>query len=118
MRFDPTHTSQDTDTILNGMVLQETPTGAPLTAMLRPLFFRHPIRVPKADLTDAQHQRVVAYEEERAKRHEVDGLKSLRNNVDKLNAEGFFSDALTHEWWEKFMDKQDKLDFPSTAGTT
>ena len=50
--------------------MQERVTGAPLTAEQRPLFFKHAQRVPKGDLTEDQHSRLVAFEQARAVRHE------------------------------------------------
>lgn len=38
-----------------------------MTAMQRPLFFRHPARVPKADLCDEEYEDLQRLEERRAK---------------------------------------------------
>jgi hypothetical protein len=47
-------------------------TGTPLAAEQRPLFFKHATYVPKLDLTDDQHARLVEFEKGRAERHEKD----------------------------------------------
>lgn len=44
--------------------------GVPLTAEQRPLFFKHPVRVAKADLSDDRHAELVEFEAGRAKKHE------------------------------------------------
>lgn len=50
--------------------LQDSVGGVPLTAEQRPLFFKHPVRVPKAGLTDEQHAELEQFEAGRAKKHE------------------------------------------------
>ena len=52
--------------------LQESVRGVPLTAEQRPLFFRHPVYVPKSGLTDEEHADIQRHEASRAKKSEED----------------------------------------------
>jgi len=98
-----------------GSLLRETVTGTPVTAQQRPLFFKHACRVPRGVLSDSEHQQVVEYEETRAKNQEVEGLSSLRKNIDSLHDMGLMNNQ-AHEWWTEFLEKQDNTDWAETAG--